>query len=457
MLSGPVFLLFAVAFVVVAALWSAREGLGCFRVSLERIIRGWLGIPSEVSIPRVLRRAFILCVEVVGLVVVLPTLITFLLELDDRRTERRLRAWEILLEIRSQVTAANEPVASGSAARDALRILNHDYAGRFCGEPIRRISEFLGGDVNRRCVIPAIERDALAGVQLPDVDLTGIELQQAILRRADLQGATIDTADLRGVDFTDASLNGARLNLVSLQGGTLNGVDFRGAQLNLAELSKTELLSTDSGRVILDQAALVFADLSKAKLSQASLTAANLYGANFAESELSGTDLTGSLLVLADLSGADLRGVEGLTPQMLDSTCIDPDKSIIRGGRSEGLRIEAAAKDYAACHTMTQNPKKQRRVLDVVTGLDVYGLALPSFAPFYPVTSSVDEWRRGEATDLSDRELIVLRDRLCANPTAFTRPGELFQQDEPLFCTWNVRELRDRWRQEPPSAANDEE
>jgi len=413
--------------VVVAAMWTVRD-------ALRRVV-------ARVGHGRLIVRAGILAVEILSLVIVIPTVVTFVLELDDRRTERRLRAWEIILEIGNQV---GEPVASGSAARDALRVLNHEYAGRFCGTVVRRLSEFLGGDRNRRCLIPAIERDRLTGVRLPYVDLTGIDLENAILRGADLRETTLDTARLGDTEFTGAALNGARLNRTDMRDAILNGADLAGAQLTLADLGNTQLNGapeelgivrtqslerrqqagvSDGGGVILDDASLMFASLADARMYNSSLRNANLVGADLADAELGAADVTGALVLLADFSGAAVRGVRGLEQEMLDSTCIAPDQDIRRGGATSDLVIDAATKQYEVCRAMIRDPQKQRRLLEWISQLDLEGLYLRNFASVFPFPTTILEWMRGDSVGLSEDEVMVFRERVCADPAAVMEGG----------------------------------
>ena len=396
-------------------------------------------------------RALVLIVEAITLLALMATLTAFWLELDDRRTERRLRAWEFILDVSTEIANRQEPVASGSAVRDALRVLNHNYPGKFCNRRIQQLSASIGGDVSRKCIIPTFERDRLTGLQLPHVDLTGVELQHVIFSRADLQWAVLDDAILTDSDFTGAALNGARLNRADLSNAALNGTDFEGARLTLANFTGTHLLRAnasdlgtartearvrrlvagtvgtswnDVAPTILDGADLMFANLSEVTSEGVSFRGANLYGASLVNSEFKDANFTGTVIALADFSGVDLSGVRGLTQEQLNSTCIDPAVGIRDEMDELGLNVDKAVAHYETCRGMIVDPKKQRRIVRWVAYLIAIGLRVPAVSRVFD-----DPTYWAWATDsnpelLSESEMNVLWDKLCSDRGAVSRPCE---------------------------------
>lgn len=250
----------------------------------------------------------------IGLAVfgLLVTLAGFMLDLEDRQSERTFRAWEIISMTKGE--------RSGSAVRQALVYLNREFKGRICGKWVINISVYLSGNDSRRCVIPKKPRESFRFIEIQRAVLYKADLRKANLYGSNLSKADLNLADLNGAKLDGANLSEAKLSGANLGGATLSqanlwGVDLRMADLSGADLNGANLDGANLGRANLSQADLIEADLGRANLSRATLRKAN-----FIKADLSGADLS-----LADLSLADLSGVRNLTQAQIDSACIQKD------------------------------------------------------------------------------------------------------------------------------------
>ncbi len=95
---------------------------------------------------------------------------------------------------------------------------------------------------NRRDARLDLRNTHLAGVVIPEADLSRADLSGASLRRADLSGASLSgasliLADLRGATLSEATLSGADLSEANLSGADLSGADLSEATLSGAYLS----------------------------------------------------------------------------------------------------------------------------------------------------------------------------------------------------------------------------
>jgi uncharacterized protein YjbI with pentapeptide repeats len=129
-----------------------------------------------------------------------------------------------------------------------------------------------------RAINLGLERAALSGANLREMNLRGVNLSIADLREADLRGANLSESNLSWADLSRANLSGAILT-----NARLRGVDFLASNLSRADLRKADL-----GRADLSRANLQRANLRKAKLNGASLVETNLNNANLSESVVYG-------------------------------------------------------------------------------------------------------------------------------------------------------------------------
>jgi len=169
---------------------------------------------------------------------ILIALLAFTIEMSDRREERTARAW--------QLVTTKAPGNSGKI--EALEYLSSQDPEWLLGwwpyakkrTPLIQI-DLAPPDIS---IEPEVdpkdpkERTCrsvifLAGVQLPNADLTEARLPCAYLFRAKLYRANLREANLRGANLREANLRGANLR----------GAIFVDADLGGANLSETQFLT----------------------------------------------------------------------------------------------------------------------------------------------------------------------------------------------------------------------
>ena len=199
---------------------------------------------------------------VLALFGVVIALVTILVDLEDRQSERTFRAWQLVLTVPS----------AGSSRREALEYLNREFDGFLCGAPVEWVSGLLTGNRRRRCLSPRKERESLARIEEVGADLSTADLTGAFLKGANLSRADLTDAFLTGANLVDANLTDANLTRADLTRADLTGANLTDANLTDADLAGAFVLGTN--------------------LTDAVLTGANLVGAHLTRAVLTGTDLT---------------------------------------------------------------------------------------------------------------------------------------------------------------------
>ena len=138
---------------------------------------------------------------VIGLAI---SIISFQIDYQDRTTERKLRAWEIV--------TSDGPVSGGKETAAAFLIKN---GNDLSGAKLEGLS----------LLNPTFER-----INLKGTDLRRSILKAAILMDADLGGANLLRADLSGANLTRANLSKANLSKANLSGA----ISLEQAQLDKA-------------------------------------------------------------------------------------------------------------------------------------------------------------------------------------------------------------------------------
>ncbi|MDZ3837640.1 MAG: pentapeptide repeat-containing protein [Rhodospirillales bacterium] len=172
--------------------------------------------------------------EFAAFVVALWTFAAWLCEGEDRATERRYRAWELIN------SAAGKPGDGGRT--DALQNLVKD---------------------NRPLAGATLDNAHLPEINLGEADLSNASMQSARLYGADLGGAVLNGADLRDADLSSSMTcpdTGYRWSehdvppetceqpverRTNLRGAFLWDADLRGADLNKADLKCAVLHTAD--------------------------------------------------------------------------------------------------------------------------------------------------------------------------------------------------------------------
>jgi uncharacterized protein YjbI with pentapeptide repeats len=142
-----------------------------------------------------------------------------------------------------------------------------------------------------------------SGPAAPNYDFC--DLPGAVLNRAALSGSS-----MRDVDLSGAELRGAALESVKFDGAAMGGADLTGAKLRKNSLVLVRAPGLTLPRTVLDEAEAVGADLDganfeEARIGESIFATASLRGARFSEAIFGHDDLA-----YTDLGGAKLDGVD---------------------------------------------------------------------------------------------------------------------------------------------------
>jgi simple sugar transport system substrate-binding protein len=282
--------------------------------------------------------------EYVGRMAILLAIVSFFIELPERRKEREYEAWSTVGEARGRRYSharidALERLNTGCVSLEGLDAAGSQLAGlrldRCFGRPgggllgarFPRLFGRAGADLTGA----NLERADLTRARLPEAELSHARLSRARLAGAALGAATLAGADLRGADLFRADLRGASLRAADLSGANLCEADLRGADLTQARLPGARLTGADLRGAVLAYAGLGEANLARADLRGAELFHARLHGALLRKARLDGrTKLEGSEVLRADFRQAvlpsreQLRSARGLERALLDAPAPSP-------------------------------------------------------------------------------------------------------------------------------------
>lgn len=172
-----------------------------------------------------------------------------------------------------------------------------------------------------------MNRAALSGVNLENVNLFGAKLKYSVFWGGNLRAADLSEADLQGADFHGTNLEGAYFHKAALRQVTFQQSHFQ-------------------GQVSLRGAFLWRADLEKANFLGVDLENADLYGANLRGANLESVKLKG-----ADLIDTNLEEARSLTDIQLRQAgrlegAIMPDGTKLRGKNLEWIERDATSPHY---------------------------------------------------------------------------------------------------------------
>ena len=294
-----------------------------------------------------------------GLVALIVALVALSIELDDRQSQRIIRAWEVVFDAREILASsisvpAAESLAPGSSlpplfhsqpalifhpppvpvlgsgVRQALQFLNSEFEESGCCGIVHWLSKLLAGNRSRPCIFPDKKRESFQGLrlpridiseaQLPDVDLTEANLTEANLTEANLTEANLTKANLSNAHLDEANLSGADLTGANLSDAVLTRAGLAGAVLTTANLSGASLVGADLSDAVLSGADLTGADLSGADLIRVNLSEMDLIDVTLTGANLTEVDLTDATLALVDMRGTKFDDVQ--LPDIQDNMCI---------------------------------------------------------------------------------------------------------------------------------------
>ena len=292
--------------------------------------------------------------EYVGRLAILLAIVSFFVELPERRKQRDYEAWNTVDQARGRRYSHARIDALERLNKDCLSLEGLDAAGgQLAGLRLDRCYRLPGGSLFGPLLPRLFRRQGadLTGARLDGADLArarlpGAELSHARLSRARLAGAalgaaTLAGADLRGADLFRADLQGASLRAADLSGANLNEADLRGADLWNARLAGARLTGADLRGAVLAYAGLDKVNLARADLRGAELFHARLGGALLRKARLDGrTRFEGTEVRGADLRQAFLPSREQLrSARGLERALLDPPAPAAAGARPFTLGV----------------------------------------------------------------------------------------------------------------------
>ncbi|MBK4737516.1 pentapeptide repeat-containing protein [Noviherbaspirillum pedocola] len=188
----------------------------------------------------------------------------------------------------------------------------------------------------------------LAGVALPNLDLTGANLQNANLSganlyKATLRGANLNHANLSGADLTGAILSGEPGGpATTLIGAHLHNTNLTSAQLAGADFSYANFYSNGHGPCGIGKAGKSCASASGATMTGTRFTGAFLYGVDFSNATISGVDFSYAVLTGANFAGATINNNGETSP----TTFLQAHLEGTNLGQSQLIRDASLANAY---------------------------------------------------------------------------------------------------------------
>ena len=214
--------------------------------------------------------------------------LAFIVELEDRQSERIFRAWEVAIAASDSAGTRGVSVAGAqlyetdTSARQALEFLNRDFSGWICGSVVGFVSDLTTGNSRRTCVFPSKRRESFKGMRLSRMNLKGVWLP-----RAELTFGRLDQVNLEGANLQRAILQHAVLTRARLGGADLRRSRLQGADLSRSILVGTELQGADMrSNVTLNGVRMYTNLLGVSGLTCSQLEKANGWEQSFRDSDL---------------------------------------------------------------------------------------------------------------------------------------------------------------------------
>ena len=288
---------------------------------------------------------------IVGVLAVLLALVTFIIDMEDRQSERLFSAWRFIIEhdqLMRKYEDSNNSTAPlidaslpnsensnsakisshvGGAVFQAAELINREVKGQLCASWLQHVFQWLTGSVHRQCIIPYRPRGSLENRYLPYSELAGIDLGSAVLERTNLESSNLICANLRDANLRKANLShtdlsGAKLTRASLSDSCMRRADLFGADLTKAKLNEANLTNSNLRQADFSSARLLHVLLMEANLSGANLNKAKLRGADLTDADLSSVNLDGAKFSNTNVSNAKLYTAKHLSKKQVAGMCI---------------------------------------------------------------------------------------------------------------------------------------
>lgn len=161
----------------------------------------------------------------------------------------------------------------------------------------------------------SLSGEALDGLWAPCQNLSGLDLRRVSAEsihatQADFSGSQLFSARFVGGEMNMAKFKNSNLHMARFDHTNMLGATFVGADARFSSFLATTMSGTNLSRSLFHDADLSGADLMAAEIRDADLSNAKMEGVNTLD---------------ANLSGTDLRGAKGLTQEMIDRACAQPE------------------------------------------------------------------------------------------------------------------------------------
>lgn len=140
------------------------------------------------------------------------------------------------------------------------------------------------------------------GIDLSNQDLTLSNLSFSHIPNSNFSNATLWSANLSGSEVFSTNFEDADLRLAQFEDSNISSSDFSGANMSSAKLMRASAAST----IFLD-ANLSNANFDQAEIRGAQFNGANLFRSSFREASIVRTSFSGTQLSSADFTGANIN------------------------------------------------------------------------------------------------------------------------------------------------------
>ena len=181
----------------------------------------------------------------------------------------------------------------------------------------------------RNAPLPPTFPESISAIRAAKLPLDSLDLEGATVRCQDLSKLNLSRMNGQWIRGTGAKFIESQLYMANFTQSELNASSYARATADSSIFDRSNMLYTDFSDSIVRWSSFKSAtlngsdfsrsDFSQSDLSDADLTFAELKNANFSDSKLYNTKLE-----KANISGTNFKGAQGLTQNMINSTCSNP-------------------------------------------------------------------------------------------------------------------------------------
>jgi len=178
--------------------------------------------------------------------------------------------------------------------------------------------------------LPPTFPESISAIRAAKLPLDSLDLEGATLRCQDLSKLNLTRMNGQWIRGTGAKFIESQLYMANFTQSELNASSYARATADSSIFDRSNMLYTDFSDSIVrwasfKSATLNGSDFSRSDLSQSDLSNADLTFTELKNANLSGSKFYDTKLEKANISGANFKGALGLTQNMLNSTCSNPN------------------------------------------------------------------------------------------------------------------------------------